>query len=146
MVFNNGLDPNPGSSYQKKYGLDVKFVLMEDPATKLAAFRKGDVDIMWDTVDNWAREASILAEQHQKAKSVIMQDWSRGGDGIVSLSSIKSIEELKGHKIACTQFTPSHFLLLSLLAQSGLSSDDRAAVEKNVIFTQDAPAAAAMFK
>ncbi|MGE5233897.1 MAG: OmpA family protein, partial [Acidobacteriota bacterium] len=37
-------------------------------------------------------------------------------------------------------------LLLYLLAQSGLSPQDRAAVEKNIIFTQDAPAAAAMFK
>jgi NitT/TauT family transport system substrate-binding protein len=146
IVFNNGLDPNPASSYRQKYGLDVKFVLLEDPAAKLAAFRNGDIDIMWDTVDNWAREASILAEQHQAAKSIIMQDWSRGGDGIVSLSSINSIEQLKGHKIACTQFTPSHFLLLYLLAQSGLSPDDRAEVEKNIIFTQDAPAAAAMFK
>jgi NitT/TauT family transport system substrate-binding protein len=126
--------------------LDVKFVLLEDPATKLAAFRSGDVDVMWDTVDNWAREASILSEQNQRAKSVMMQDWSRGGDGIVSLSSIRSVEELKGHKIACTQFTPSHFLLLYLLAQSGLSAEDRAAVERNVIFTQDGPSAAAMFK
>ncbi|HEX9940416.1 MAG TPA: phosphate ABC transporter substrate-binding/OmpA family protein [Thermoanaerobaculia bacterium] len=146
IVFNNGLDPNPGSSYSRKYGLDVKFVLLEDPAAKLAAFRSGNVDIMWDTVDNWAREASILAEQGQKAKSILMQDWSRGGDGIVSLASIRSIEDLKGHRIACTQFTPSHFLLLYLLAQSGLSPADRAAVEQNIIFTTDAPAAAAAFK
>ena len=146
IVFNNGMEPNAGSRYKSKYGLDVKFVLIEDPAAKLAAFRKGDVDIMWNTVDNWAREASILAENNQHAKSVIMQDWSRGGDGIVSLASINSIEQLKGHKIACTQFTPSHFLLLYLLSQSGLSADDRAGVEKNIIFTQDAPAAAAMFK
>jgi NitT/TauT family transport system substrate-binding protein len=146
IVFNNGLEPNARSSYRQKYGMDVKFVLLEDPAAKLAAFRNGDIDIMWDTVDNWAREASILAEQHQAAKSVIMQDWSRGGDGVVSLSSINSIEQLKDHKIACTQFTPSHFLLLYLLSQSGLSVEDRAAVEKNIIFTQDAPAAAAMFK
>lgn len=146
IVFNNGMEPNPGSSYKSRFGMDVKFVLLEDPAAKLAAFRKGDVDIMWDTVDNWAREASILAEQNQKAKSVIMQDWSRGGDGIASLASINSIEQLKGHKIACTQFTPSHFLLLYLLSQSGLSPEDRAEVEKNIIFTQDAPAAAAMFK
>jgi outer membrane protein OmpA-like peptidoglycan-associated protein/ABC-type amino acid transport substrate-binding protein len=146
IVFNNGMDPNPGSQFKKKYGMDVKFVLLEDPAAKLAAFRKGDIDIMWDTVDNWAREASILSEQNQKAKSILMQDWSRGGDGIVSLASIKSIEDLKGHKIACTQFTPSHFLLLYLLAQSGLSPEDRAEVEKGIIFTQDAPAAAAIFK
>jgi outer membrane protein OmpA-like peptidoglycan-associated protein/ABC-type amino acid transport substrate-binding protein len=146
IVFNNGMEPNAGSSYKSRFGMDVKFVLLEDPATKLAAFRKGDIDIMWDTVDNWAREASILAEQNQKAKSVIMQDWSRGGDGIVSLAGINSVEELKGHKIACTQFTPSHFLLLYLLAQSGLSPADRAAVEQGIVFTQDAPAAAAMFK
>ncbi|MBI2214128.1 MAG: OmpA family protein [Acidobacteria bacterium] len=146
VVYNGGLEPGAASTYRQRFGLDVKFVLIEDPAAKLAAFRKGDVDIMWDTVDNWAREASILAEQNQKAKSIILQDWSRGGDGIVSLSSIKSIEELKGHKVACTQFTPSHFLLLYVLAQSGLAPEDRAQVERDIIFTQDAPAAAAMFK
>jgi NitT/TauT family transport system substrate-binding protein len=146
VVYNNGLDPNNGSFYKKKFNMDVKFVLIEDPAAKLAAFRKGDVDLMWNTVDNWAREASILAEQGAHARSVVMQDWSRGGDGIVSLSSINSIEQLKGHKISCTQFTPSHFLLLYLLSQSGLSPQDRADVEKGIIFATDAPAAAAMFK
>jgi NitT/TauT family transport system substrate-binding protein len=146
VVFNGGMDPNAASTYKKKYGLNVKFVLLEDPGNKLAAFRKGDIDIMWNTVDNWAREASVLEENGAKAKSILMQDWSRGGDGIVSLASIKTIEDLKGRRIACTQFTPSHFLLLYLLAQSGLSPEDRAALEKSVIMTQDAPAAAAMFK
>jgi len=146
IVYNYGLDPNPNSQYQKRFNTEVKFVLIEDPAAKLAALRKGDVDVMWDTVDNWAREASVLTENNAKAKSIMMQDWSRGGDGIVSLSSIKSIEDLKGKKTACTQFTPSHFLLLYLLSQSGLSPQDRAEVEKNIIFSTDAPAAAAMFK
>ncbi|KAA0252423.1 transporter substrate-binding domain-containing protein [Acidobacteria bacterium ACD] len=146
IVANGGMEPNKASRYGKKYGLDVKFVLLEDPAAKLAAFRKGDVDIMWNTVDNWAREASILAEQGQSAKSFLLQDWSRGGDGIVSLASIKSVEDLKGKKIACTQFTPSHFLLLYLLAQSGLTPEERSGIEKAIVFTQDAPAAAAMFK
>lgn len=146
IVYNGGLDPNPNSFYKKNFGMDVKFILLEDPAAKLAAFRSGEIDIMWDTVDNWAREASILAEQGQQAKSIIMQDWSRGGDGIVSLSSIKSVEDLKGKKIACTQFTPSHFLLLYLLSQSGLSPDERNAVEKNIVFFQDASLAAAAFR
>ena len=141
IVFNGGLDVNASSAYTKRFGVQVKFVLIEDPAAKLAAFRSGDVDVMWDTVDNWAREASILAEQNGRARSFMMQDWSRGGDGIVSLSSIKSVEDLKGKRIACTQFTPSHFLLLYLLSQSGLAPQDRAEVEKGIIFTQDAPAA-----
>jgi len=147
IVFNNGMDPNAGSQYKKKYNLDVKFVLLEDPAAKLAAFRSGQVDIMWNTVDNWAREASILAEQNQNAKSIIMQDWSRGGDGIASLSSIKI-----NRRSPRDTKSPAHSsllrisFLLYLLAQSGLSPDDRAAVEKNIIFTTDAPAAAAAFK
>ena len=145
IVFNNGMEPSAGSQYKTKYGMDVKFVLLEDPSAKLAAFRSGQVDIMWNTVDNWAREASILSAENKQAKSIIMQDWSRGGDGIVALSSITSIEGLKGKKIACTQFTPSHFLLLYLLSQSGLSPEDRAAVERNIMFTTDAPAAAAAF-
>src|SRR5947209_18560254 len=104
--------------------MDVKFVLIEDPAAKLAAFRKGDVDVMWNTVDNWAREASILAENNQKARSIAMQDWSRGGDGIVPLASLTSPEGLKGHKLPCTQFQPWHSVNLSLLSQSRARPDD----------------------
>ena len=52
IVFNGGLDVNAASDYRKRFGFDVKFVLLEDPAAKLAAFRNGDVDVMWNTVDN----------------------------------------------------------------------------------------------
>jgi NitT/TauT family transport system substrate-binding protein len=121
-------------------------VLLEDPTVKLTAFMKGEIDVMWDTVDSFAREASVLAEKNINAKSIIQEDWSRGGDGIVSLKTIKSVEDLKGKKIATTKYTPSHWLLLFLLSQSGLSPDDRNAIEKNLVFTAEAPQAAAAFK
>ena len=146
IVANLGMEPGAAGIYKTKFGLDVRFVLLEDPAAKLAAFKKGDIDVMWDTVDSWAREASVLAEAGIPAKAVIMQDWSRGGDGIAALATIKSVEDLKGKKVATTQFTPSHWLLLYLLSQSGLSTEDRTAIEKNLMFTNDAPAAAAAFK
>lgn len=147
IVANGGMKPGGASSlYKKKYGLDVEFILLEDPSAKLAAFIKGDIDIMWDTVDSFAREASELKEKGLKARSIIQEDWSRGGDGIVSLKTIKSVEDLKGKRVASTKFTPSHWLLLFLLSQSGLSPQDRAEIEKNVVFTAEAPQAAAMFK
>lgn len=147
IVANGGMKPgSPASLYKKKYNLDVEFVLLEDPSAKLAAFLKGDIDIMWDTVDSYAREASELAEKGLKARAIIQEDWSRGGDGIVSLKTIKSVEDLKGKRIATTKFTPSHWLLLFLLSQSGLSPQERADVEKNLVYTAEAPAAAAMFK
>ena len=146
IVANGGLDSSASSYYKTKYGLDVKFVLIEDPAAKLTAFIKGDIDVMWDTVDSWAREASSLAENNIPAKAIIQQDWSRGGDGIVSLKSINSVEDLKGKTIATTKYTPSHWLLLYLLSQSGLTVDDKKAIEKNLVFTTEAPLAAAAFK
>ncbi|MCA1665578.1 MAG: hypothetical protein LC659_15145, partial [Myxococcales bacterium] len=108
IVANGGLDPAANAYYKTRYGLDVRFVLIEDPAAKLTAFIKGDIDVMWDTVDSWAREASSLAENNISAKAIIQQDWSRGGDGIVSLKSINSVEDLKGKTIATTKYTPSH--------------------------------------
>ena len=147
IVANLGMDGgNAESIYKKKYGLDVDFKLFEDPSVKLSAFIKGDIDIMWDTVDSWAREASQLAEQGLGAKAILQQDWSRGGDGIVALSSIKSIEDLKGKTIATTQYTPSHWLLLFMLAQSGLTAEDKAQIERQLVYTKEAPLAAAAFK
>jgi NitT/TauT family transport system substrate-binding protein len=146
IVANGGLDATAGNVYKTKYGLDVKFVLIEDPAAKLNAFIKGDIDVMWDTVDSWAREASSLAEQNIAAKAIIQQDWSRGGDGIVSLKSINSVEDLKGKTIATTRYTPSHWLLLYLLSQSGLTPEDKKEIEKKLVFTAEAPLAAAAFK
>lgn len=147
IVANGGLKPGSAASlYKKKYGLDVEFVLLEDPSAKLAAFIKGDIDIMWDTVDSWAREASELKEKGLKARAILQEDWSRGGDGIVSLKTIKSVEDLKGKRIATTRYTPSHWLLLFLLSQSGLSPQDRNEIEKNLVWADEAPKAAAMFK
>ncbi|MFZ5471373.1 MAG: phosphate ABC transporter substrate-binding/OmpA family protein [Myxococcota bacterium] len=147
IVANGGLEVgSPASIYKKKYGLDVQFVLLEDPVVKLNAFIKGDIDIMWDTVDSYANEASRLAEQNIAAKSIIQQDWSRGGDGIVSLKTIKSVEDLKGKRIATTKFTPSHWLLLYLLSQSGLTPEERGQVEKSLVYVNEAPQAAATFK
>jgi len=147
IVANGGFSPgNANALYKKKYGLDVSFILIEDPVAKLNAFIKGDIDVMWDTVDSFSNEASKLAEQNLQAKSFLQEDWSRGGDGIVALKSIKSIEDLKGKKIATTRFTPSHWLLLYLLSQSGLTADERAQIEANLVFTSEAPQAAAAFK
>ena len=146
IVSNGGLDPDPKSIYKTRYGLEVKFVLLEDPQAKLTAFIKGDIDIMWDTVDSWAREASTLAEQNFSAKAIIQQDWSRGGDGIVALKTINSVEDLKGKTIATTRYTPSHWLLLYLLSQSGLTAEDKKLIEKNLVFTNEAPLAAAAFR
>ena len=72
IVFNDGLEPGPASQYKQRYGLDVKFVLLEDPAAKLAAFRKGDVDIM---ATNTARYEQYLSSVDLNALSRERTRW-----------------------------------------------------------------------
>ncbi len=147
IVANLGLATGNAQSIFKRGGIDVELTLLDDPAAKFAAFQAGQIDVMWDTVDSWAREASLLAEHGSaRGKAILMQDWSRGGDGIVAVDSIRSVEDLAGKRIATTQFTPSHWLLLYLLSQSGLNTEQRAQIERDLVLTQDAPAAAAMFR
>ena len=106
-----------GLDLRQQVRLDVEFKLLEDPQAKLAAFIKGDIDIMWDTVDSWSREASALAEQG-KGKAILQAGlvarWRRHR----LAAGIKSIEDLKGQKIATTRFTPSHWLLLCTCCRS----------------------------
>ncbi len=147
IVANGGFSAgNKASIYLQRYGLSVEFKVFEDPAAKLTAFASGQMDIMWDTVDSWAREASTLAEQNIKAKAILQEDWSRGGDGIVALKSIKSIEDLKGKRIATTRYTPSHWLLLYMLHQSGLTAEEKKKIESSLLYFNEAPLAAAAFR
>ena len=147
IVANGGLAAGNATSINVRgHQLQVELSIFDDPAAKLAAFRSGQIDVMWDTVDSWAREAAILEENHESAKAIIMEDWSRGGDGIAAIEAIHNVEELHGRRIATTQFTPSHWLLLYLLAQSGLTPDQRREVEESLVFVDEAPAAAAMFR
>jgi outer membrane protein OmpA-like peptidoglycan-associated protein/ABC-type amino acid transport substrate-binding protein len=147
IVANRGLAPGKADSiFKKNHGIDVDLKIIEEPAAKLAAFQAGQIDLMWDTVDSWAREASMLAEGSVRGRAIIMEDWSRGGDGVVALATIKSVEDLAGKKVATTEFTPSHWLILYLLNQSGLTPEQKGQIEKSFVITQDAPAAAAMFK
>src|SRR3990170_3483036 len=128
LIANGGMNTAKGSIYDR-LGLAVEFKLFEDPVTKFAAFQAGEIDVMWDTVDSWAREASVMGQNKQQARSILIQDWSRGGDGVVSRVEIKSVEDLKGRSVAVIEFSPSHWLVLYLLAQSGLSNQDRKSVQ-----------------
>ena len=119
----------------------MKFVLIEDPAAKLAAFRKGDVDIMWNTRHTGRVRLPCSVENNQRAKSIIMQDWSRGADGIVSLSR-SSRSKTSRAADRRTQFKPPISSALPVGAERPFAAGPHRRREEH-IFTQDAPPAAA---
>ncbi|MBI4599794.1 ABC transporter substrate-binding protein [Candidatus Uhrbacteria bacterium] len=148
IVANNGFAENRESTFYKKYGLLVKFVLIEDIDARGKAFVKGGpdgVDVVWSTVDFWSNEAPAYVESGTSVKAFMQVDWSRGGDALVVNRDVKAVEDLRGKKIALVQYTPSHWLLESLLAGSKLTVEDKDAIRKNLIFSQDTMSARAAF-
>jgi NitT/TauT family transport system substrate-binding protein len=122
QYFNNGFKPNADSRYRKDYGFDVEFKVLDDFEASRAAWKNGDVDLLWTTADAFPTEASGLSDFEPQV--VFQADWSRGGDAIVVRRGINSVADLKGKKIAVAEMTPSHSFLLWLLEAGGLKMSD----------------------
>ena len=122
QYFNGGFKPSDASRFRSEYGIDVEFVLNDDVPASLNAFKNGDIDVHWYTIDAMP---TIMPELGDFDPVVLWQsDWSRGGDAIVVKRGINSVADLKGKSVAVAELTPSHTFLLYLLEAGGLTVDD----------------------
>ena len=148
ITANNGFVENGESIFYKKYGLLVKFVLIEDIDARGKAFVKGGpdgVDVVWSTVYFWAIESPAYVQADMPVKAFMQVDWSRGGDAMVVSKEVKTVEDLRAKKIALVQYTPSHWLLESILTDSQLTTEEKAEIRNNLILSQDTMSARAAF-
>ncbi|MEO1260678.1 MAG: phosphate ABC transporter substrate-binding/OmpA family protein [Bacteroidota bacterium] len=122
QYFNEGFKANKNSRFYKKYGFGVDFKVLDDFAVSRDAFVRGDVDLLWATIDAFPTEAGELAQYQPQV--VFQADWSRGGDAIVARRGLNSVADLRGKKIAVAELTPSHSFLLWLLEAGGMTLDD----------------------
>jgi NitT/TauT family transport system substrate-binding protein len=139
QYMNGGFEPNDESRFTKDYGIHVRFIKMDDFDPSRAAFASGDCDFLWATIDAFVTEAEALAQVGARVPFQI--DWSRGGDAVVAVRDIKSVNDLRGRKVGVAFGTPSHSLLLWLLNSSGMNLK-----EIQVVQMKDEPAVAAAFK
>lgn len=122
QYFNEGFKANKNSRFYKDYGFGVDFKVLDDFVASREAWRRGDVDLIWATIDAFPTEA---AEHSDLEPQVVFQaDWSRGGDAIVVRRGISNVTDLKGKKIAVAELTPSHSFLLWLLEAGGMTEKD----------------------
>lgn len=143
LVANGGKPANKNSIFFKDYGLEVELVQIDDLVEMGNAFRsggdKGGLDLMATTTDMFALQYDQL--QDIKPVTIMQTDWSRGADAIAVAKGISSVADLKGKKVAVAEGTPSHFLLLYVLSQAGLTGRD-----VKPIFTNSSIEAAQVFK
>lgn len=122
QYFNNGFKANAESRFRKEYGIDVEFVLDDNPLNSLKAWKNGDIDVHWWTIDAMP---TIMPELEKFDPVVLWQaDWSRGGDAIVVKRGINSVADLKGKSIAVAELTPSHSFLIYLLRAGGIKPSE----------------------
>ena len=146
IVANNGLEPNQGSVFFKKYGFYVKLSIVDDPVKARDLFASGHSHVLWGTLDMMALFAPELVKDSRTVPVIAQQiDWSGGGDGIVARGDIRNINDFrmkdgKRRKVVLAQNSPSHYLVMSLLIDAGI---DPAQVDFK--WASDAPAAAKIF-
>lgn len=122
QYFNEGFAANAASRFSKEYGIDVEFVLNDDVDASLNAWKAGDIDLHWYTID--AFPTILPGLEAFDPVALFQADWSRGGDAIVARRGIQSVADLRGKKIAVAELTPSHSFLIWLLDAGGLTVDD----------------------
>jgi outer membrane protein OmpA-like peptidoglycan-associated protein/ABC-type amino acid transport substrate-binding protein len=145
LVANDGATAGPRSLFKAR-GLDVEIKLIRGSKERLKAFDAGEVDVMLLSLDYLA---GLMPEYRQKGvelRAFMMADWSRGNCGIVAKPNFKSIESLKTARIATTKHTPTHYLLLSMLARSNLKPAEIETVKGNLVFATQTPQAGEMFQ
>lgn len=120
MYLNGGLDPSDNSIIYKDYGIKLKIIIQDDFQAGRAAFRNGDIDVLYCTADALPVEMSEGSEMTD-ARLFNISNWSRGADAIVVNKNISNVGDLIGKVVACSEGTASHTLLLNTLETNSIS-------------------------
>src|SRR5690349_9194361 len=91
-----GLTTQPGSPAAAE-GLNLEIQFIEDAASKNKALAAGEVDFVWQTVDEMPISLGSFAEAQVDVRAFLQIDWSRGGDACVAAPEIQAVEDIIGH-------------------------------------------------
>ncbi|XWN31028.1 MAG: putative urea ABC transporter substrate-binding protein [Devosia sp.] len=106
--------------WEKKYGVDIEVVQVNDYVGGINQFVAGDLDGMAvASMDG----LTIPAAGGVDTTIALAGDFSNGNDGILS-KTVDSVTDFKGETIHLFELTVSHYLLSRALEENGLSLRD----------------------
>lgn len=120
---NGGLEGSDNSIFKEKYNLKLKFVIMDDFQNCRSAMVADEGQIGYCTLDALGVEMGDNSNMQSFAYFMNL-NFSAGADAIVANGTVNSLNDLKGKKVAFTEGTASHTLLLSALESAGLTMND----------------------
>ena len=118
-------------------GLELEVSFIEDAPSKNRALQQGEVDFVWQTVDELPISLGGYKALGLDARAVLQIDWSRGGDACVSSKEVRRVEDLLGRRAATLLFSPDHTVFEFMISNSQLTSEQVAQVRKATRFSPD---------
>jgi NitT/TauT family transport system substrate-binding protein len=108
------------NGYYRKYGWNARLVVFSDNSLMSGALEGGELDASTLTYD----QVIIADARGWRLKVVMPVDYSTGGDAILATAAVRTVQDLKGRKVAFQTLSPSDSLLGYALARAGLSEKD----------------------
>lgn len=131
FLANGGLKTTSGSIYQTS-GLQMQLTPGDDFVGQVKAYMSGKSPFLRGTLHMLGQASEVIALDPRTKPVVILQlSWS-AGDHIVARGGIKSLNALKGKKIACQQGGPHVGLLFDSLTAAQLTNND-----VTIVWTKD---------
>jgi len=121
VIENRGLLPSAESLFIKNHGVRVRFEVVETRERCEKNLLDGKSDIIWATVDGFA--LSYRRMRHINPVAFYMIAASSGAHGIAATPDITALPDIENKTVFCVRHSPSHFLMLQLIAQAGINSE-----------------------
>lgn len=141
---NGGLTTQPGSIYDR-LGIKVNINIINDATQSSNALIKGELDGAGYTINRLAFLSSKFSGANVDVVMPYITNYSNGGDGIIALSSINTIEDLVDARIGVPQFSESQAMIVWFVNQSNLSQENKDKIINNLILFETPDEAAKAF-
>lgn len=123
FLANGDLKTKSGSTFQK-LGLDMQLQPGDDFVGQVRNYLSGKSPMLRGTMHMIGLAGEVLGQDPRTKPVVILQlSWS-AGDHIVARKTIRTLNDMKGKKVACQQGGPHVGLLYDSLAAAGLGRSD----------------------
>lgn len=120
---NGGKDGSKDSYFYKNFGVRLRILNMDDFDASRQAWKQDPKALAFCTLDSYPVEASSSGTMTD-ARYFVIHNFSAGADAIVVTKNINTVADLKGKKIAFSEGTASHSLLLNTLEAAGLDGTE----------------------
>jgi outer membrane protein OmpA-like peptidoglycan-associated protein/ABC-type nitrate/sulfonate/bicarbonate transport system substrate-binding protein len=136
LVGAGGLKTEAGSIAARE-GLDLEIVFIEDAPSKNKALQTGEVDAVWQTVDELPISLGGYRSAGIGVRAFLQIDWSRGGDACVASYDVQKVEDVLGRGSAMLMFSPDHTVFEFMITNSRLTPEQVTAVRRATKFSMD---------